>query len=96
MTTQCIILFFKKVTQNRQNSLPGETYPYVTESVKYMPPNHSEQLGLTALAVLVTCSSVTSVLLPAGTVLYVYVVGTRAVGAVPEGTSYSATVFSQK
>ena len=36
MTTQCIITFIKRVTQNRQNSRPGETYPY-EEYFKFMP-----------------------------------------------------------
>ena len=29
MTTQCINKFFKKVTQNRQNTRPGETHLHV-------------------------------------------------------------------
>ena len=60
MTMQCIIKVFKKVTNVRVNSRPGENYPYMSQSnvlilrkttylgVRYMPcPRHlCQALGL--------------------------------------------------
>ena len=46
MTTQCNINFFQKVTNVRQNSLPGETYPYEAASgIKTVWNSNEQQPG---------------------------------------------------